>query len=549
MKKLPIIGLAMMLAALGNFAALGQINTDVETSTFQADPPRRFPCRRGPTLTYTQLTRVNQRRARGELSPIVRIVSPTAGSTAARGESVVGYGSPNGTAFVFSIEVITRDDVPVAAREANVGATIRNPANLGCPNVDVPGFYAFVNKDFVTPDGEIIPKNTNLASLFNIAGTDDTPGPGVTLWLGWHVLESFLPEDTDFDLTVAFVDQAGRIGFDEIKNIPITKDAISGQTLTPAVNTFPGAASKFTAELTGDAERPNPVATDGFGSGSVAYNAKTGIATVTVNFQNLSSNQTIAHIHGPATPDAAGGIVFDIDTNATPATTNTGTFVKEWAIDAVNLERLQNGLLYFNVHSVNYPVGEVRGQIVPVVNEPGAPEVGSISPRVPTAIAAGTQVGNPNGSNGALFFIQVSTVDRSGAGIAVSENGIRDGSTGPIGLIFDGTQIGARGPNRNFPGLHVSFDVDFRQGNGNVVKAGQNLAPLFDIAGSELDDESGTVRVTTNWVVGGALVLPTGKKSITITSRVTDNAGKTGETKNIVAVSPVTSGQLLTVNP
>lgn len=549
MNKLRVMGLAMLLTTLVNSAAYGQVKTDREPPVARSETSGNPRCGRAATLTYTQLIKAAPRRAEGDLSPVVRIVSPTAGSVAARGESLVGQGSPNGTAFLFNVEVTTRDHVAIAAREANSLVPIRHVDRLGCPNPDVPGFYAFVNRDFVTPSGEIIPRNTNLASLFNIAGTDDTPGPGVTLWLGWHVLESFLPDAEDFDLTVAFVDQAGRIGFDEIRNIRITEDAISGQTLTPAVDTFPGAAAKFTAELTGAAEQPNPVTTNGFGSGSVFYNRQTGIATVTVNFQNLSSNQTTAHIHGPATPDAAGPVVFDIDTNSTPPTTNTGTFVREWAIDPVNLERLQNGLLYFNVHSMSNPGGEVRGHIRPVVNEPGAPEVASIAPRVPTAVSLGTQDGGLNPGNGTLFFIQVSTVDRSGAGIAVSENGIRAGSTQPVGLIFDPTQIGARGPNRNFPGLYVAFDVDLRQPNGNVVKAGQNLAPLFDIAGSELDDEGGTVRVTTDWVIGGALLLPAGKRSITITSRVTDNAGRTGETKNIVTVSPATSGQVLTTAP
>lgn len=544
MKKLRIVWLALTLAILGSTGLFAQGQNH--------DGPNQ--CDQNSTLTYNQIVRASQRRAEGDLSPIVRIVSPTAGSYAARGESRIGAGSPNGTAFAFNVEVITRDAVPVVVREATLAPPvfgIRHVERLGCPNPDAPGFYAFVDQDFVTPNGTIIPHNTNLASLFNVAGTDDTPGPGVTVWLGWHVLESFLPRAHNFKLTVAFVDRAGRIGFDELKNIRISNrtNATSGQALTPAIDTFPGAASRFTSELSGAAERPNPVQTDGFGSGSVVYNRQTGIATVTVNFQNLGSNQTVAHIHGPATPDASAPPVFDIDTSQTPATTNTGTFVKEWVIDPANLERLQNGLLYFNVHSMNFPGGEVRGQILPVVNEPGAPEVNAIAPRVPTRISIGTQDGSLNTTNGSLFFIQVSAVDRSGAGIAINETGIREGNSLPIGLIFDPMQIGARGPNRNIPGLYVAFDVDLRIPNGTIARAGQNLAPLFDIVGSELDDSRGTVRVTMDWVVGGALILPEGKRSITITSRITDNAGKTGETKNIVGVSPASSGQNLTANP
>jgi len=87
--------------------------------------------------------------------------------------------------------------------------------------------------------------------------------------------------------------------------------------------------------------------------------------------------------------------------------------------------------------------------------------------------------------------------------------------------------------------------VPLRQPNGNLVPAGTNLAGLFDVAGSEID-ASGSVRITADWVVGGALVVPTGKHSVTINASVTDNAGHTGTTKSIVAVSNVTSGQDLT---
>ena len=221
MKKLRIVWLALTLAILGSTGLFAQ------DQDHDDDPNHNSPnqCGQNSTLAYNQIVRASQRRAEGDLSPIVRIVSPTAGSFAARGESRIGAGSPNGTAFAFNVEVITRDAVPVVVREATLAPPvfgIRHVERLGCPNPDAPGFYAFVDQDFVTPNGTIIPRNTNLASLFNVAGTDDTPGPGVTVWLGWHVLESFLPRVRNFKLTVAFVDRAGRIGFDELKNIRIS---------------------------------------------------------------------------------------------------------------------------------------------------------------------------------------------------------------------------------------------------------------------------------------------------------------------------------------
>jgi hypothetical protein len=67
----------------------------------------------------------------------------------------------------------------------------------------------------------------------SVAGTDDTPGKGITSWLGWHVLES-LPDGVDaFTLTAAFVDEAGRIGIDRIR-VRVDRSGTSGQGLTPA---------------------------------------------------------------------------------------------------------------------------------------------------------------------------------------------------------------------------------------------------------------------------------------------------------------------------
>jgi len=123
-----------------------------------------------------------------------------------------------------------------------------------------------------------------------------------------------------------------------------------------------------------------------------------------------------------------------------------------------------------------------------------------------------------------------------------------------VGLIADGSQIpnpntGATGgPNRNFPSLELTFSAPVRQANGNIVPAGVNLAPLFNIAGSEID-ANGRVRVTADWVVGTALLLPADENTVTITAKVTDTFGRTGVARNIVTVSRSRSGQDLTPNP
>ena len=380
-------------------------------------------------VNYTNVVQITPfDGVKGDLAPIVRIVSPLADSGVAPGEGKIGAGSPNGTGFAVNLEIVTRDKTPVTLREAT---NIRRVdlLNVGALNPNARGLYFFFDIDLITPDGRVLPKFNNFASAFNIAGTDDTPGDGVTAWLGWHVLES-VPEGVDqFTMTAAFVDDAGRIGMDRI-TLKVDRSKPSGQALTP-----------------------EPFAVSG----------TEGVA--------------------------------------------------------------------------------------------GAPEVTMIAPRVPTSIALGAQGNTLNATNGALFFIQVSAVAQSDAEIAVSENGIRQGVVNPtIGLIADPSQIpnpttGAKGgPNRNFPSLEVTFSAPVRQANANIVPAGVNLAPLFNIAGSEIDAK-GHVRVTADWVVGTALLVPPNEKTVTITAKVTDTLGRTGVTRNIVTISQAQSGQNLTPNP
>lgn len=137
---------------------------------------------------------------------------------------------------------------------------------------------------------------------------------------------------------------------------------------------------------------------------------------------------------------------------------------------------------------------------------------------------------------------------------SVSENGQGTAARSVVGPILDGSQIQnpnthpGNGTNRNYPGLNVTFDVPLRQPNGNVVPAGSNRPPIFNIAGSELDADGYGVT-TADWVVGGSLVMPAGRRSVTITARVTDNANRTRSVSHVVGISPVENEQNLTPSP
>jgi hypothetical protein len=352
-------------------------------------------------------------------APVLRIVSPAAGVSLARGEGLPGAGSFNGSGFSINLEMITRDSVGIGALE---GTNVRDPGLLGGSNPNLPTLEVTFDADLIKPDGTIIPAGTNLAPLFNIAGSDDTPGAGVTLWTGWHVLESFRDETQSVTIRASITDKEGRVATD-VMNYRLLDGHASGQGLTPKEQVLPG---------------------DG--------------------------------------ADDADG-----------------------------------------------------------------PEVTMIAPRPNSSVSTGPQAGLPTPPrNASLMFIQVSALDKTAAGIAINENGDGKADT-DRGTIADGSQIAAHGPNRNYPGLSFTFDVPVQLANGILVAPGQNLAPLFNIVGSEKD--AGGVRSTAGWVVGGALVIPPGKTTVTAVARVTDNAGKSGSATSTFGISSVENGQELTPAP
>lgn len=87
------------------------------------------------------------------------------------------------------------------------------------------------------------------------------------------------------------------------------------------------------------------------------YDDATNILDITISFQNLTSTQTAAHVHKGAF-GVNGGVIFNIGVGSP----------KQLVValsDPQEVDLLTN-LNYVNVHTVNFPGGEIRGQITPV---------------------------------------------------------------------------------------------------------------------------------------------------------------------------------------
>ncbi len=123
------------------------------------------------------------------------------------------------------------------------------------------------------------------------------------------------------------------------------------------------AQTTFVAALRGNNEVP-PVNTNASGTATLVLSADETSATLSLNYSGLSSAASAAHVHGPADPGVSASPVKDIPRE--PFSNFVWTFAPVGSLsvqDQVNA--LKGGRLYINVHSANYPNGEIRGQFFP----------------------------------------------------------------------------------------------------------------------------------------------------------------------------------------
>jgi uncharacterized repeat protein (TIGR01451 family) len=109
----------------------------------------------------------------------------------------------------------------------------------------------------------------------------------------------------------------------------------------------------YVATLTGAQETP-PNNSTASGTATLLLSPDEREARVAVNFSGLSSAQTGAHIHGPGAAGVAAPILFHLPSG------NFNDVVV--TLSATDVQNLKNGLLYINLHSSNFPSGEIRGQ-------------------------------------------------------------------------------------------------------------------------------------------------------------------------------------------
>lgn len=125
---------------------------------------------------------------------------------------------------------------------------------------------------------------------------------------------------------------------------------------SPSPSPTPGPAQcvQFNVHLSGDEEVP---ANDSDASGVATIKIQTGSNLLTYGMvvSSLSGDQTGAHIHGPAEIGEEADVLYALPTGDVIS----GSFTYDQSDEADFLD----GLTYLNVHSEDFPGGEIRGQL------------------------------------------------------------------------------------------------------------------------------------------------------------------------------------------
>jgi hypothetical protein len=143
----------------------------------------------------------------------------------------------------------------------------------------------------------------------------------------------------------------------------------------------------LTATLTGAQEVP-PSGSPGIGSALVTFDTVTNLLTVNVSFAGLVSPTIASHIHCCTPPGANALVATPVPTfPGFPLGVTTGTYLQTFDMSlassynpafitahggtvagaqAAFVAGLLSGQTYLNIHTTQFPGGEIRGQLQPV---------------------------------------------------------------------------------------------------------------------------------------------------------------------------------------
>jgi uncharacterized repeat protein (TIGR01451 family) len=169
----------------------------------------------------------------------------------------------------------------------------------------------------------------------------------------------------------------------------------------------------YVANLTGAQETP-PNNSAGTGTATLLLSPDETSARISLNFSGLGSAQTDAHIHGPGGPGVIAPILFPLPPG------NVSDFLI--SLTPTDVSNLKSGLLYVNVHTTNFPNGEIRGQFG-TSSSSSSLQFSAVTYRVSESAGRATVTVTRLGDTSAAATVNYTTSDAAGAATCSTTNG------------------------------------------------------------------------------------------------------------------------------
>jgi glucose/arabinose dehydrogenase/plastocyanin len=177
----------------------------------------------------------------------------------------------------------------------------------------------------------------------------------------------------------AFIDGQAYLNFHTVAN---GSGEIRGQVVPKST------AVPLTAFISGLNERPTPLTNTAAGHGIFSLDGDR--LAFTIIYSGLSGPATAAHLHGPALTTNNASVAIDLGPYHLGAFDTSGVFSGSLTLSPAHRAMLLNGQAYFNVHTVNHPGGEARGQVAPVLMSAAA---SGPAERPASVVTAGSALG------------------------------------------------------------------------------------------------------------------------------------------------------------
>jgi CHRD domain len=116
----------------------------------------------------------------------------------------------------------------------------------------------------------------------------------------------------------------------------------------------------YKANLQPSSEVP-PTTSKGSGDVKATLDTSTKLLKYTVSYQGLTGPATVAHFHGPAPVGQNAGVQVPVTVPSAPQ----GNVAGEATLTDEQMNDLETGKWYFNVHTAQNKGGEIRGQVMP----------------------------------------------------------------------------------------------------------------------------------------------------------------------------------------